>query len=96
MYSLLILIFVPFWTYNYADPAEIDRTIGFVDPGHLGAGRPDDVRVGTVDTAVTLRCPTSGIPDEMTEWWRVVEDMNGKLIEEVISRSDTTDGFTIT
>ena len=78
----------------YADPAEIDRTVPFIDPDHLGAGRPEDVVVGTIDTPETLRCPTSGIPDETTQWWRVVEDSTGCFIEQPISSS--TDGFTVT
>ena len=49
-----------------------------------------------VNMPVTLRCPTSGIPDEMTEWRRVVEDMDGCFIEEPIMESDLTDGITIT
>jgi hypothetical protein len=64
-----------------------------LDAGHLGAGRPGDVVVGTVDTPAFLRCPTSGIPDETTEWRRVVEDSTGCFVEQPIS--DMTDGFSV-
>lgn len=74
------------------DPAKIDRLIGFGvgNDDHIGAGRPGDVVVPTMQS-VTLRCPTSGITEEMTEWRRVVEDSTGCLVEQTIT--DMTDGF---
>ena len=43
--------------------------------------------------SVTLRCPTSGITEEVTEWRRVIEDSTGCLVEVPIT--GTTNGFTL-
>ena len=61
---------------------------------HIGAGRPEDILLGIANTAVTLRCPTSGITDETTVWRRVMEDSTGCLVEETIT--SMTNGFTVT
>lgn len=83
-----------FFRHTMTDPATIEREVDFAVITHIGAGRPGDVLEQPINQPVTLRCPTSGITEETTQWRRVVEDSTGCFVEQPIT--DMTNGFTIT
>lgn len=69
---------------SFADPARIDR-VSDLGLNEIGAGRPVDRVQRANGSTVVLRCPTTGIPEETTMWYRVTEDSRGCFVETLIS-----------
>lgn len=61
--------------------------------GDLGAGRFNEVQFVDENSTITLFCPSTGIPDPMESWLRLVVDDVGTSMEVVITGEE--DAFTM-
>ncbi len=59
-----------------------------LQPGELGPGRANSVQEVLNGESVILACPTSGIDDPVTMWFRVMVDAAGLCSEVPVDDSD--------